>query len=87
MTLVRMKEDGQIGLPADVLNQIHARNGDLFEVVVADGNIVLKPREAPRAEGPGCGVDISSWIGSGKGAFRTRQEADAFLQSERAQWE
>ena len=91
MILVKLKEKGQVTIPAGVREQINAARGDVFEVSVTDGNIVLKPQEVVSRSSPrrqqGGGVDISKWIGSGKGLFKTPAEADAFIRSERDQWE
>ncbi len=92
MHLVKLKEKGQVTIPAAIRAQIDAHLGDLFEVAVVDGQIVLKPQElvsraAPPAAETRKGVDISSWIGSGTGSFKTPDEADAFIRSERAQWD
>jgi AbrB family looped-hinge helix DNA binding protein len=89
--LVRMKEKGQVTIPAAVRERISAHKGDVFDVAVVDGNIVLKPQEvvarAMNAKRGGKGVDITRWIGSGKGLFSSPEEADGFIRSERAKWE
>jgi len=45
MPLVRMKEKGQVTIPAAVREAIAAHKGDMFEVTVVDGAIVLTPQE------------------------------------------
>jgi AbrB family looped-hinge helix DNA binding protein len=92
MALTRMKEKGQVTIPAAVRGLIDAHKGDVFEVMVSEGNIVLRPQEVISRRQPGttakpAGVDITAWIGSGKGLFKTPDDADAFIRSERAQWE
>lgn len=92
MPLARMKEKGQLTIPAAVREQIAARKGDVFEVVVVDGDIVLKPRQSKSPTKPSMkpdrkGVDITRWIGAGKGLFSTPEEADAFIRSERDRWD
>ena len=92
MNYIKLKEKGQITIPARVRAQVHALTGDMFEVVVENGNIVLRaqvvtarkstPRK-PKAKS----VDIGQWIGAGKGLFKTPAEADAFIRAERDQWE
>lgn len=83
MTLVRMKEKGQVTIPAAVREALSAKRGDVFEVAVSDGNIVLKPQIVVAKKG----VDIGPWIGAGKGLFATPEEVDAFIAAERARWE
>jgi AbrB family looped-hinge helix DNA binding protein len=92
MTLVKMKEKGQVTIPAAVRERISAHTGDVFDVVVVGGEIVLKPqdvvsRDASPSSAPLKGVDITSWIGSGRGAFNSPEEVDAFIRAERDQWE
>ncbi len=91
MTLARLKEKGQLTIPAALREQITAHKGDLFEVAVANGNIVLKPQDVDsRKKGISTkakkGVDIASWIGSGKGLLKSPEEVAAFIQSEQASW-
>ena len=45
MTLVKLKEKGQVTIPAAVREQISAHKGDVFEIGMANGNIILKPRD------------------------------------------
>lgn len=92
MPLVRMKEKGQVTIPAIVREQIAAHKGDVFEVAVVDGDIVLKPRQLvtrtkPSEKSDRKGVDITRWIGAGKGLFKTPEEVDAFIRSERDRWD
>ena len=92
MSLVQMKDKGQVTIPAAVREQIAASKGDMFEVVVLDGNIVLRPQDvvARDATGPAPrkkGVDIGPWIGAGRGLFKTPEEVDAFIRAERDQWD
>jgi AbrB family looped-hinge helix DNA binding protein len=92
MTLVTLKEKGQLTIPAAVREQISAHKGDVFEVAVTNGNIVLKPQDiVARKSRPVVkskkGVDIGPWIGSGKGLFKSPEEAAAFIQSERDTWD
>ena len=90
MNYIKLKEKGQVTIPASVRAQVHALTGDMFEVAVEDGNIILRlqvvtARKAiPRKTKP---VDIGQWIGAGRGLFKTPKEADAFIRAERDQWE
>jgi len=91
MSLVKLKDKGQVTIPASVRAQISAHVGDVFEVGVANGNIVLKPRDVvSRNREIGAhlqtGVDISSWVGSGRGLFQSAEEAAQFIKSERGTW-
>jgi AbrB family looped-hinge helix DNA binding protein len=92
MSLTKLKEKGQVTIPAAVRAKMNAKLGDVFEVEVAGGNIVLKPREvvaresgraAPASRAP----DIGKWIGAGKGLFKSTKDVDAFIRRERDQWD
>jgi AbrB family looped-hinge helix DNA binding protein len=92
MSFVKLKEKGQVTIPASVREQLSAHTGDIFEVAVSEGNIVLKPKEVvARKDKPQKttkkGIDISSWIGSGKGMFQSPEDVDAFIKRERAAWD
>jgi AbrB family looped-hinge helix DNA binding protein len=85
---VRLKEKGQVTIPAALRAQIHAETGDVFEAVVDSGNIVLRPQIiSERGNLKTKGVDIRKWMGAGKGLFNTPAEVQAFIRAEREQWE
>ena len=89
---VRMKDKGQVTIPAPLRDQIQAVVGDIFEASVEGGNIILRPqvisaRDTMRVNTKPKGVDIGKWVGAGKGLFKTPGEADAFIRAERDQWE
>jgi AbrB family looped-hinge helix DNA binding protein len=97
MTLVKLKDKGQVTIPASVREQVAARLGDVFEVSVANGNIVLKPQDVvarrkqrkarPVQNQRGTGVDIFRWIGAGQGLFKTPEDVAEYIRTERAQWD
>jgi AbrB family looped-hinge helix DNA binding protein len=92
MNLVKLKEKGQVTIPASVRAQVAAHKGDIFEVVVANGNIVLKPQELvsrkqTRKGQKHEGADVSEFIGSLKGLFGSQEEIDASIRKERKSWE
>ncbi len=92
MSRVKLKEKGQVTIPASVREQIAAHTGDMFDVVVANGSIVLKPldvvtRKKTSTSKLKSGVDISKWIGSGKGLFQSPEDAADFIARERASWD
>jgi AbrB family looped-hinge helix DNA binding protein len=89
--LAKLKDKGQITIPATLREQISAVSGDIFDITITDGKIVLVPQDVvtklhsnkPKAKG----IDITKWIGSAKGAFSSPEDVDAFIRSERDQWE
>jgi AbrB family looped-hinge helix DNA binding protein len=92
MSLVKLKEKGQVTIPAAVREQISAGTGDVFEVTVTGGNIVLKPLDVVSRKNPAFtqvkkGVDIATWIGAGKGLFQSPEDAADFIARERASWD
>lgn len=44
MSIIRIKEKGQMTLPATVREQFGLNNGDLLKVVVKHNNIILTPQ-------------------------------------------
>jgi AbrB family looped-hinge helix DNA binding protein len=87
--LVRIKDKGQVTIPSGVRKQVSAAIGDVFEVAVIDGNIVLKPRQVvSRSPVTSLGkpVDVSRSIGKGAGQFASPADVDAFIKSEREKW-
>jgi AbrB family looped-hinge helix DNA binding protein len=91
MEIVRLKDRGQITLPAAIREELNAQLGDFFAMTVEDGAIVMKPQalaarlqpsEAPRKK-----QAPSSWFGSVKGVYASAEEIDAYITAERAQWD
>ncbi|MBF6604239.1 MAG: AbrB/MazE/SpoVT family DNA-binding domain-containing protein [Chloroflexi bacterium] len=44
MTLTRVRPKGQITIPEEVRRALRLEEGDLVEVVIEDGSIVLRPK-------------------------------------------
>ncbi len=89
MDIVKLKDKGQVTIPAAIRQKLAAREGDLFEIELVNGAILLTPREiAGREKGAPArpGVDISRWIGAGRDGFKNRGEAEDFIRQERARW-
>jgi AbrB family looped-hinge helix DNA binding protein len=92
MSLVKLKEKGQVTIPAAVRAEVAAHIGDMFEVSVSNGNIVLKPQEVvarkqTRKIQKHRGTDITEFIGSLKGLFGSQDEIDAAIRKDRDSWE
>jgi AbrB family looped-hinge helix DNA binding protein len=89
MEIVRLKEKGQITIPAALREELNAQVGDFFSASVEDGAVILKPQTmsdpVSRSESPR--KDLSSWFGSAKGVYASVEEIDAFIKAERDQWD
>jgi AbrB family looped-hinge helix DNA binding protein len=88
MEIIRLKDKGQVTIPAAIREELNAQLGDFFAVSVENGSIVLKPQALSSAlpERP-LDPKPSSWFGSARGVYSSVEEIDAFIQSERAQWD
>jgi AbrB family looped-hinge helix DNA binding protein len=89
MEIVRLKDKGQITIPAALREELKAQVGDFFSISVEDGAYVVKRLSlasgAPQSERPK--KKPSSWFGSVKGVYTSVEEIDAFIKAERAQWD
>jgi AbrB family looped-hinge helix DNA binding protein len=88
MSTVRIKQKGQVTLPMSVRKELNLQEGDLLELGVRKGSIVLQPRDLtarhPRKAAKKSG--LMSYFGSGKGLFASPEEVDAYIRRERAAW-
>jgi AbrB family looped-hinge helix DNA binding protein len=89
MEIVRLKEKGQITIPAALREELNARVGDFFSASVEDGAVILKPQTLsdPQPQRDKPKKDLSSWFGSAKGVYASVEEIDAFIKAERDQWD
>lgn len=94
MEIVKLKDKGQVTIPAAIRQKLAASEGDLFAIDVVDGAIRLTPCEVAMSNISGPrkvaavrqGTDISGWIGAGRGGFMTPGEAEDFIRREREKW-
>lgn len=88
MTLIKLKEKGQLTIPAPLREKLASHVGDLFLAEIVDGKLVLTPQVVvSRSQSEPAAVDIAPWIGAGKGMFSSVEEIDAYIASERASWD
>jgi AbrB family looped-hinge helix DNA binding protein len=88
MEIVRLKDKGQVTIPAAIREELNAQLGDFFAVSVENGSIVLKPQAlSPALSERPLDPKPSSWFGSARGIYSSVEEIDAFIQAERAQWD
>ena len=79
-------------MPSEIRKRIQAAKGDLFDVEVVDGKVVMTPLRLVPAKGGEAArrkpVDLSKYIGALSGAYGdTVEEADAYLRRERDSWD
>lgn len=89
MTQVRIKQKGQVTIPAALRERTGLKEGDWLEAKIHEGSILLIPVPAhsrPTYTLPRGGADITPYIGAAKGVFATPAEADAFIHAERKRW-
>lgn len=90
MPLATLKDKGQITLPSAVRKQLHVDKGDIFNFEVVEGQVIMTPQKiiptndqsAPKHKQ----VDISKYIGAGKGLYGSVEEIDAHIRKERDAW-
>jgi bifunctional DNA-binding transcriptional regulator/antitoxin component of YhaV-PrlF toxin-antitoxin module len=89
MEIVRLKDKGQVTIPAALREELKAQVGDFFAMTLEDDALVMRRQSlaapAPQREPPK--KKPSSWFGSVKGVYSSVEEIDAFIKSERAQWD
>lgn len=86
MPQVKLREKGQVTIPADLLQEWsrknHVSTNDSIEVSLANGVLMLVPSKRHTAK-----RDIMSFAGSGKGLWgNTAQEIDATMAELRNSW-
>ena len=91
MLLSTLKEKGQITLPSAIRKQLHTDKGDIFNFEVVDGQVIMTPQKLISAHkqnlAPKKRVDISKYIGAGKGLYGAVEKADAYICKERDAWD
>lgn len=84
VALTKLKEKGQITLPADIRKAIDASKGDIFDIEVVDGSVVMTLQKIVPAKKK---RDISKYIGIAKGTFGGAEDVDAYIRKERDAWD
>ena len=91
MPLSTLKEKGQITLPSVIRKKIHATRGDMFDFEIQDDKIIMTPLSVTPATQKRIALDkkrdLSKWIGSSPGIFKSAQEVDDFIRKERDAWD
>lgn len=86
MPLVKLREKGQVTIPAEILQEWRRKNhvaiNDSIEATLVNGVLMLIPknRQASRR-------DMMSFAGIGKGLWgKSQEEADAKIEEIRTSW-
>lgn len=93
MPLATLKEKGQITLPSEIRKRIHASKGDMFDVEVIDGKVIMTPQRLvptkdARGEKKKKPLDLSKYVGATSGTYGdTAEEVDAYVRNERDSWD
>jgi bifunctional DNA-binding transcriptional regulator/antitoxin component of YhaV-PrlF toxin-antitoxin module len=86
MTEVRLREKGQVTIPAEIIqewgykNQVHTN--DSVDAILTNGVVILIPKNRHHAK-----RDLMSFAGIGKGVWgKTPEEIDQTIQEIRDSW-
>lgn len=83
-----LKDKGQVTLPARIRKALSAKTGDVFDVDIVMGKVVLTPQVMqPVAIAKGKVIDIDRYFGSLKGAFGSVAEIDSTIREGRDSWD
>ena len=87
MSVTKLKEKGQITLPIDIRRQINAQKGDIFDVQVDNGKVIMTlQRLVPVSQEPTI-IDLSRFVGAASGTFGSVQDIDDNIRKNRATWD
>ena len=81
MSMVKVRERGQITLPPEIVDAANLKAGDCLEVQVENGKLVMTLSETSLSKRK---VTFSEMFGAGPGVFGSPEEADAFIAAGRA---
>ena len=90
MTIAKLKEKGQITLPSNIREQLKVNKGDIFNIEVIKGSVVMTLQKLSPANEPTRDSktdEILKNIGCLKGNFKDKNEIDNFINKERASWD
>ena len=87
MPLAKLKEKRQITVPVEICNQIDADKGDIFNFEVEDNKVIMTLQKLVPATKTDKLVDISKYVGSMKGTFKSDKEIDEYIANERNSWD
>lgn len=81
-----LKDKGQVTLPKRVRQKLGAETGDIFEVEIVAGKVVLTPQRLSAA-GAASPVDLDRYFGALSGKFGTVEQIDRAIRKGRDEWD
>jgi len=87
MSVTKLKEKGQITLPVDVRRELNAQKGDMFDVQVENGKVIMTLQRLVPVNQEVTTVDLSRFVGAASGAFGSVEEIDDTIHKERESWD
>lgn len=92
MPLATLKTKGQITIPAAIREKLDVAQGDVFDVAVVDGKVVMTPQKlVPKTRRRPIGKtgkkDLSKWLGAAKGVYRSPKDVDTYIRKLRDEWQ
>ena len=93
MPLSTLKDKGQITLPSSIRKRIHADKGDIFHFEIVDGKVIMTLQKlipanaSKKVSDVNKHIDMSKYIGAGKGIYGSVEEIDGYIRKERDSWE
>ena len=93
MPLSTLKDKGQITLPSSIRKRLHADKGAIFNFEIVDGKVIMTLQKLipenvnNKTSNVKKHIDISKYIGAGKGVYGSVEEIDNYIRKERDSWE
>ncbi len=87
MSVTKLKEKGQITLPVDIRREINAQKGDMFDVQVDNGKVIMTLQRLVPVGEETTTVDLSRFVGAASGSFGSVEEIDDTIRKERDSWD
>ncbi len=87
MSVTKLKEKGQITLPVDVRKEINAQKGDIFDVQVDNGKVIMTLQRLVPVNQEPTTIDLSRFVGAASGAFGSVEEIDDTIRKDRETWD
>ena len=89
MPLATLKTKGQITIPAAVRERLDVGQGDVFDVEVVDGKVVMTPQKlVPKTrKRPKGKKGVEKWLGAAKGVYCSPKDVDDYIRNLRDEWQ